>query len=112
MVVVNNHLKRLPVALSRGENDSSSVFEHWDKIRNHDSLSEEVFCCLKQSWALPFPHLFVVIEIASMTCPHTKVLVAEAVLYLYLFRYIRHPWFAFVFDIAPSVFKLLGIAVE
>ena len=69
VVVVDDHLMSLPIALPGGEDHSACPFEHRYQVGYYDSLGIEIFRRAEEEGSLPFPIAFLLIVITAVTGP-------------------------------------------
>ena len=76
-IVVHDYLVALPVALTRGEDDGSGIFEHRYQVRDDNRLGEEVFGGSEKTGTLPYPFSLALLVEASVALPDGKVTVLK-----------------------------------
>ena len=78
VVVVDDYLMALPVALARSEHDGACILEHRNEIGHDDGLGEEVLGRTKEKRALPLPETFLLVIVTSVAGPDRDVAVLQA----------------------------------
>ena len=101
VVVVDNHLMALPVALTWGKHHGTGIFEHRYQIGDDNCLCEQILVRAEKRRTLPFPVLFVDRIITSMTGPQREMTPVESALDGVGTRFIFDPRFTPMVDFAP-----------
>ena len=101
LVIIDNHLIRLPVTFTWSEDNSTSIFQHRNKIWHHNSLGKKVFRSRKQQRSLPFPKPFLFVIVTTMTLPYRKMFTCQCSSRLFRTRNILYPRFAFIRMFSP-----------
>ena len=68
-IIVYDDLIALPVALARREDNRTRVLKHRHEEGYDNTLREEILASAEEVGALPFPLVFLLGIVASMTCP-------------------------------------------
>ena len=69
IIIVNDDLIALPIAFARRKHDSTRVLKHRHEEGYDNTLREEILASAEEVGTLPFPLVFLLGIIASMTCP-------------------------------------------
>ena len=78
LIVIDDDLVGLPVALTRRKDHSAGILEHRNEIRHYDGLGEEVLGSGIEQWSLPLPETLLVVIIVSVTLPDSKMLALQS----------------------------------
>ena len=108
VIVVDNHLVTLPVALTRREHVGAGMLEHRYKKRYDDGLRKQILACGKKIGPLPLPSAVLQAEIASVTGPDGDVAVLQAAGHLVRLGNVADPGLAVVVNVSPRLCLSMG----
>ena len=102
IIVVNDHFMLLPVSLTRSEHDGACILKHWNQVRDHNGLGEQILCGAKKIRTLPLPGVLLIVIISAMGSPYRKMPVLKSFGNEIGMRCIENPRVVLVLDVAPS----------
>ena len=103
VVVVDNHLMALPVALAGCEDDSSGAFEHGDEVGDDDGLCEQVLVGGEECGPLPAPASCRSVIVSSVTGPYGEMPSRQSLCDFVRSGHIVDPRFSVVINVSPRL---------